>query len=594
MKFFPKQDIWLRFMVWQAKKLNHRTFIRLAAVVIGILSGVAAVLIKNGVALMNRLATGSADLTHENFLYFALPAIGILLAVLFIRFVVKDPVGHGVPSILYAISRNNGIIKRHNTFSTIITSTLTVGFGGSAGLEGPSVFTGAAIGSNVAQALRLGYKDMVLLMALACSGALAAIFKSPIAAIIFSMEVIMIDLTMASLIPLLIASVTAVLTSYFFLGSAVLYPFEVQQVLLMKHIPYYILLGVFAGLVSVYFSRIFVFIENLFRKIKRWWVRWLLGGIILGILVFSFPSLFGEGYEAINSCLEGDYSSLFNQSPFYIFKDNISWIFIMFILILLFKVIATAVTFGAGGVGGIFAPSLFMGVFTGLLFAEVVKFMGYSDLPEANFAMAGMGGLMAGVLHAPLTGIFMVAEITGGYGQMIPLMIVCTLSYATVKLFLPHSVYTYQLAKKGQLFTHNKDHSVMKMLRLDKLIETDFHTIDSEATLRDLVKAISESKRNIFPVVDKVNNFKGFIRMDDIRHIIFRPELYDQVKVKELMVMPATFVEPDDSVEQVAQKFRDYDKYNLPVLRGGKYVGFVSRANVFATYRDVVREFSEE
>jgi CIC family chloride channel protein len=272
----------------------------------------------------------------------------------------------------------------------------------------------------------------------------------------------------------------------------------------------------------------------------------------------------------------------------------VTWVFLMFLMILLFKVIATAVTFGAGGVGGIFAPSLFMGVFAGLFFSEIVKFLGYTDLPEANFAMAGMGGLIAGVLHAPLTGIFMIAEITGGYGQIIPLMIVCTLSYATVKLFLPYSVYTYQLARRGQLLTHDRDKTVMTMMRLEKLIETDFHTIDSEATLRDLVKAISESKRNIFPVVDKDNNFKGFIRMDDIRNIIFRPELYDEIKVKSLMVMPATFVEPDDSMEQVAQKFKDYDKYNLPVLKGGKYIGFVSRANVFASYRDIVKEFSEE
>lgn len=594
MKLFPKQDIWLRFMIWQAKKIPHRTFIRLLAVVIGVLSGIAAVLIKNGVALMNRLATGSFDFTHVNFLYFALPAIGILLAVLFIRFVIRDPVGHGVPSILYAISRNNGIIKRHNTFSTIITSTLTVGFGGSVGLEGPSVFTGAAIGSNVAQALRLGYKDMVLLMALACSGALAAIFKSPVAAVIFSIEVIMIDLTMASLVPLIIASVTAVLTSYFFLGSAVLYPFELQQMLLMKHIPYYILLGVFAGIVSVYFSRIYIFIENRFRRIRRWWVRWLTGGVILGVLVFFFPSLFGEGYEAINTCLKGDYSPLFNNGPFYSLKDEMTWVFVMFVLILFFKVIATAVTFGAGGVGGIFAPALFMGVFAGLFFAEIIKFLGYTDLPEANFAMAGMGGLMAGVLHAPLTGIFMVAEITGGYNQIIPLMIVSTLSYATVKLFMPHSVYTHQLAKRGQLITHDKDKSTMTRMRVDKLIERDFQTIDAAATLRDLVKVISESRRNIFPVVDKDNNFQGFIRLDDIRDIIFRPELYDQVQVSSLMVTPDAWVDPEDSMEEVAKKFKDYDKYNLPVLRGGKYVGFVSRANVFASYREIVKEFSEE
>jgi len=594
MKLFAKQSIWLRFMIWQAKKLNHRTFIRLAAVIIGILSGIAAVIIKNAVHFINKLVTSGFDLTHENFLYFALPAVGILLTVLYVKFVIRDPVGHGVPSILYAISRNNGIIKRHNTFSSIISSTLTVGFGGSVGLEGPSVFTGAAIGSNVAQALRLGYKDMVLLMALACSGALAAIFKSPIAAIVFSVEVIMIDLTMASVIPLLIASVTAVLTSYFFLGSAVLYPFEIQQMLLMKHIPYYILLGIFAGMTSVYFTRIYIFVENQFRKIRRWWMKWVIGGTVMGVLVFFFPSLFGEGYEAINTCLKGDYSPLFAESPFYIFRDQMSWVFIMFILVLFFKVIATAVTFGAGGVGGIFAPSLFMGVFAGLFFAELIRFSGLAILPEANFAMVGMGGLIAGVLHAPLTGIFMVAEITGGYGQIVPLMIVCTLSYATVKLFVPNSVYTHQLAKRGELITHDKDKSVMSMMRVDKLIEKDFLPVNVNARLRELIRVISESNRNIYPVVDENNNFEGFIRLDDIRNIIFKPDLYDQVEVASLMVKPVTWVEPDDSMDVVAQKFMDYDKYNLPVLKDGKYVGFISRANVFANYRKIVKQFSDE
>ena len=594
MKLFAKRSIWLRFMIWQAKKLNHRTFIRLAAVVIGILSGIAAVIIKNSVYFINKLVTSGFSLTQENFLYFALPAIGILLAVLFVRFVIRDPVGHGVPSILYAISRNNGIIRRHNTFSSIISSTLTVGFGGSVGLEGPSVFTGAAIGSNVAQVLRLGYKDMVLLMALACSGALAAIFKSPIAAIVFSVEVIMIDLTMASVIPLLIASVTAVLTSYFFLGSAVLYPFEIQEMLLMKHIPYYLLLGVFAGMTSVYFTRIYIFVENMFTRIHRWWVRWAIGGVVMGVLVFFFPSLFGEGYEAINTCLKGDYSPLFNESPFYFLKDSMTWVFILFVLLLFFKVIATAVTFGAGGVGGIFAPSLFMGVFAGLFFAELVKFIGLSDLPESNFAMVGMGGLIAGVLHAPLTGIFMVAEITGGYGQIVPLMIVCTLSYATVKIFVSNSVYTHQLEKRGELITHDKDKSVMRMMRVDKLVETDFLPVDVTATLRDLIRVISESNRNIYPVVDSENTFEGFIRLDDIRNIMFKPELYDEVKVSSLMVKPVTYVEPDDSMEVVAQKFMDYEKYNLPVLKDGKYVGFISRANVFASYRKIVKSFSEE
>jgi chloride channel protein, CIC family len=594
MKLFSRRGIWFRFMVWQAKRMNHRTFLMIISVVIGILSGISAVILKNAVRFIRELLISSSPVYQENFLYLALPAIGILLTILFVKYVIKDRVDHGVPSILYAISRNHGIIKKHNMFSSIVTSALTVGFGGSVGLEGPTLATGAAIGSNLGQYLRLSYKDLILLMTLACAGAMAAIFKSPIAAIVFAIEVLMIDLTMASLIPLLIASVTAVLTSYFFLGKAVLYPFEITDAFYFHHIPYYLLLGVVTGLVSVYFTKMYIRIEKYFKRIDKWWVRWVSGGAILGMLIFFFPSLYGEGYEAVNTCMKGDYSPLFNGSPFYEFQDSIWVVFLLFFLVLFFKVIATATTFGAGGVGGIFAPSLFMGVLTGLFFAEVVNNTGLTILPGSNFAMVGMSGLIAGVLHAPLTGIFLIAEITGGYDLIVPLMLVSTISYATTKMFVNNSVYTWQLADRGELFTHDKDKTVMSMLNVESLIETNFSTIHPEAKLRDLIRVISESKRNIFPVVDEKNIFHGFIRLDDIRHIMFKPELYDTVIVNSLMVTPATFVSPDDSMETVAAKFSDYDKYNLPVLRDGKYIGFVSRANVFSTYREMVKKFSED
>ena len=544
--------------------------------------------------LIRDLLISSSSVYHENFLYFALPAIGILLAILFIKYVIKDHVEHGIPSILYAISRNRGIIKRHNMFSSIVTSALTVGFGGSVGLEGPTLATGAAVGSNIGQYLRLSYKDLILMMTLACAGAMAAIFKSPIAAIVFSIEVLMIDLTMASAIPLLIATVTALLTSYFFLGNAVLYPFEIKDAFYIQHIPYYLLLGVMAGMVSVYFTRIYIGVEKYFRKIDKWWVRWITGGMVLGMLIFFFPALYGEGYEAVNTFMKGDYSPLFNGSPFYDFQDSVWIVFLLFLLVLFFKVIATATTFGAGGVGGIFAPSLFMGAITGLFFAEIINFTGLTILPGSNFAMVGMGGLIAGVLHAPLTGIFLIAEITGGYDLIVPLMLVSTISYATTKTFIHNSVYTYQLAARGELFTHDKDKTVMSILNVEDLLETDFKTIHPAAKLRDLISIIAESKRNIFPVVDENNVFYGFIRLDDIRHIMFKPELYDSIIVDSVMVKPDTFVSPEDTMETVAEKFAHYDKYNLPVLKDGKYVGFVSRANVFSTYREMVRKFSEE
>jgi chloride channel protein, CIC family len=594
MTLFSRRGIWFRFMVWQAKRMNHRTFLMIISVVIGILSGISAVILKNAVRFIRELLISSAPVYQENFLYFALPAIGIILTILFTRYIIKDHIEHGVPSILYAISRNNGIIKKHNMFSSIVTSALTVGFGGSVGLEGPTLATGAAVGSNLGQYLRLSYKDLILMMTLACAGAMAAIFKSPIAAIVFSVEVLMIDLTMSSLIPLLIASVTAVLTSYFFLGNAVLYPFEITDAFYFKHIPYYLLLGVLTGMVSVYFTKMYIRVEKYFKRIEKWWVRWLSGGAVLGMLIFFFPSLYGEGYEAVNTCMKGDYSPLFNGSPFYPFQDSIWIVFLLFVLVLFFKVVATATTFGAGGVGGIFAPSLFMGVLTGLFFAEVVNYTGLTILPGSNFAMVGMSGIIAGVLHAPLTGIFLIAEITGGYDLIVPLMLVSTISYATTKMFVTNSVYTHQLADRGELFTHHKDKTVMSMLRIDDLVETDFMTIHPDAKLRELIQVISESKRNIFPVVDDDNVFFGFVRLDDIRHIMFKPELYDSVVVNSLMVTPATFVSPDDTMEAVAEKFTNYDKYNLPVLLDGKYVGFVSRANVFSTYREMVRKFSED
>jgi chloride channel protein, CIC family len=594
MKLFSKRGIWFRFMVWQAKRMNHRTFLLIMSVVIGIVSGTSAVLLKNAVRLIRELLISHASVYNENFLYFALPAIGILLAIIYIRYIIKDHVEHGVPSILHAISRNHGIIKRHNMYSSIITSALTVGFGGSVGLEGPTLATGAAVGSNIGQYLRLSYKDLILMMTLACAGAMAAIFKSPIAAIVFSIEVLMIDLTMASVIPLLITTVTALLTSYFFLGNAVLYPFQITDAFHIHHIPYYLLLGVMSGLVSVYFTKIYISVEKYFRKIDKWWVRWITGGALLGMLIFFFPALYGEGYEAVNTFMKGDYSPLFNGSPFYPLQDSIWIVFLLFLLVLFFKVIATATTFGAGGVGGIFAPALFMGAITGLFFAEVVNYTGFAILPGSNFAMVGMGGLIAGVLHAPLTGIFLIAEITGGYDLIVPLMLVSTISYATTRMFIHNSVYTYQMAARGELVTHDKDKTAMSMMNLEELIETNFTPIHPDATLRDLIQVISESKRNIFPVVDDDNVFHGFIRMDDIRHIMFRPELYDAIKVRKLMVRPDTFVSPDDSMETIAEKFASYDKYNLPVLKDGKYIGFVSRANVFSSYREWVRKFSEE
>ncbi len=593
MIFMKSASVWRRFLIWRVRHISQRNLIMILAVIIGILAGLGAVIIKNGVHLVKSLLTSNvAD--YQNYIFFGLPAIGILLAVLYIRFLVRQHVGHGIPSVLFAISRTHGVIKRHNIFSSIVTSVLTVGFGGSVGLEGPTVATGAAIGSNLGQTFRLNYKQITLLLGLASAAAMSAIFKSPIAAVVFAIEVIMIDLTMSSVIPLLIASVTGVLTSYFFLGQAVMYPFHIKVGFELNHIPYYILLGLLAGLVSVYFTKSYIFIETLFKRIKTWYAKWFIGALVLGVLLFFFPSLYGEGYEAVNSCLSGDYSPLFNNSIFYGMSDEIIMVFVLFLAILFFKAIATSVTFGAGGIGGIFAPTLFMGAYTGLFFSTFLKYLGINHLNPSNFALVGMGGLIAGVLHAPLTAVFLIAEITSGYQLFVPLMITATISYATIRLFVKNSVYTHQLARRGELITHHKDKAILSMMTVGKLIERDFKAVGPDDTLGDLVKVIANSKRNIYPVIDEDKEFYGIIVLDDIRHIMFKPELYSEKKVSSLMFMPGTSVDPDESMEAVAQKFQQTRNYNLPVLKDGKYLGFISRANVFSEYRKLLREFSEE
>jgi CIC family chloride channel protein len=423
---------------------------------------------------------------------------------------------------------------------------------------------------------------------------MSAIFKAPIAGIVFVLEVLMIDLTMSSLIPLLLASLSGALTSYLFLGMNVLYPAEIQQSFTIGTVPFYILLGIFTGLVSVYFTRMYKNVEHTFDRFKNKYIKWLIGSAALGLLIFLFPALYGEGYEAINASLHGEIGYLFNKGIFYGLKDNVIVIFIFFILIILLKVIATSITFGSGGVGGIFAPTLFMGVNSGLFFAKVINYFNLSKLPENHFALAGMGGLIAGVLHAPLTGMFLIAEITGGYELFFPLMITATISYAMIRIFEKYSVYTYQLGRRGELFTHDKDKVVLSIMKVRSLIETNFKTINEDATLGDLVSVIAKSQRNIVSVVDNENNLKGIVFINDIRHIMFDRDKYDKVFVSELMYMPSPIVHPDESMEQVAQKFQTTKHYNLPVLEDGKYLGFVSRANVFSAYRKLLRAFSED
>jgi CIC family chloride channel protein len=586
-----KSSYLTRFLIWRAKNINDKQFILFLSAIIGILVGFAAVIIKNIVHFIQTWVSNIAT-DYSKSLYIIFPVIGILITVLFIKYINKRPVRHGIPSVLYSISKGRGKINTHNLYSSIITSALTVGFGGSVGLEGPTVATGAAIGSNIGKWLQLNYKQVILLLGCASAGAMASIFKAPIAAIVFALEVIMLDLTMAAIVPLLISSVTGALTSYFFLGQNVLYSFHIHESFQLNHIPYYLILGFFAGLLSVYFTKMYMFISNLFERWKNYYVRLLIGGILLGLLVFLFPALYGEGYEITNQSLGGKSDFIFDSTIVHGLENNFWAIIVVFIFLFSFKVIATSITFGSGGVGGIFAPTLFTGAIAGLFFATLMNHFGV-DLPLDNFALVGMAGLIAGVIHAPLTSIFLVAEISGGYELFMPLMIVSTISYATIKAFIPNSVYTIQLAKRGELMTHHKDKAVLMMLDIDSITESDFNTINPSNTLGDLIKVITKAHRNIFPVVEKNGTFRGIVKMDDIRHIMFNREIYEKVYVRDLMFMPDYVIEYHEPVEEIARKFHDSGRYNIAVLKRGKYIGFVSRAKLFSTYRKMLKDFSE-
>jgi len=583
-----------RFLIWRVKHVDNRNFIIFLSLLVGFLSGFSAVLLKNLVYYTHYFMTNGFKFTENNYMYFAYPGVGILLTVIFVKLFVKDNLGHGVSRILYSISKNNGIIKPHNTYSSMISSSLTVGFGGSVGLEAPITLTGSAIGSSLAHFFHMNYKTLVLMIGCGSAGAIAGIFKAPIAGVLFAIEVLMLDLTMATLIPLLISAVTGASVAFFFMGKGVLFSFEVTTPFILKEIPFFILLGVFSGIVSLYFTRTTMYIEVVFQKIGKTYIKLIIGGVILGLLIFIFPSLFGEGYEALMDILKGNGENIINQSIFNKLIEQ-RWLFLfLLLLILLFKVIAMAATTASGGVGGVFAPSLFMGGVTGFFIARLINNISTHQVSESNFSLVGMAGIMAGVMHSPLTAIFLIAEITGGYELLPPLIITATISYLTIMYFEPHSIYTKKLALRGELITHHKDKAVLSMMKIEKLLETNFLTISPDATLGDLVKLISTSSRNLFPVVDSQNNFLGLIFLDHIRDIMFKPEIYETSYVRDLMFMPETMVNPDDSMETIAKKFQGTGKFNLAVINNGKYLGFVSRARVFSVYRNLLKDFSDD
>ncbi len=586
---------WLqRLILWRIARFPERQFLYLLSFVVGIVSGLAALILKNLIHFVAEKLTSWFEVDSISYLYLVYPFIGILFTVLFVRYIIKDNIGHGVSKILYAISRQSSRLKTHNTWSSMVASSLTIGFGGSVGAEAPIVLTGASIGSNLARLFRLNYKYITLMIGCGAAGAIAGIFNAPIAGIVFTLEVLMLDLTMAFLIPLLISAVTATMISYFFMGEDVLLHFAQVHPFSGNTVWFYILLGIFTGMVAIYFSRMTMYLEAKFKTIKSWTFRLLIGGSIMGLLVFLFPPLWGEGYREISMIFNGNGNDLLHNSMFFRWKDSPYIILVFLSGILIFKVIAMVATTGSGGIGGIFAPTLFMGAIAGYFFALLINATGKFELPGDNFALAGMAGMMAAVMHAPLTAIFLTAEMTRGYELIIPLIITSTVAYVTIMKFEPYSVYTKRLAQTGDLLTHHKDKTVLRMMNVRNLIETDFEVLAPDATLRDLVKAISVSHRNLYPVADKDGTLKGMVKLADVRTLIFEHELYDKVMVKDLMYMPESFISPEDSMEKVAEKFETSGRYNLAVIEDGKYLGFISRAVAFSKYRKTVQDFSHE
>ncbi len=579
---------------WRLAHLSDRQFMMILAIPTGFLAGLAAVLIKFFTHSIRDLFFYIRTLDRNlDLMFFILPAIGILLTIIVIRFIIKREVGHGIPGLLYALSRNKGIVQPYTTFSSIITSALTVGFGGSVGLEGPSVSTGGSIGSNIGQLLRLNQKQINVLIGMGGASALAAIFQAPITGVVFAMEVFMIDISMTALVPIIISAFVAILTSYYLLGRALEYDITIAESFIPSNSLYYVGLGIVVGLVSAYFMKVYFDVDKKFRKIENPWKRFVIAALGLGVLIFLFPSLYGEGYETINAALNGKSDMILFNTIFEPFSDNIWIVILIFVVIILCKAFATSLTFAAGGVGGTFAPALFLGAMTGMVYALIINNLGIGNLDVSKFALVGMSGLVAAMLHAPLTGIFLIAEITNGYSLMVPLMIVAALSLAINRIFFKESIYTRSIAEKGVKVSFNKDETILSMMTTNHLIETNFISIRPDQTLGDLIPIIAASSRNIFPVVTENGEFKGHILFDDVRKYMFDTSIYN-TSIEKIMVYPDYIINPEESMESVVKKFEESHKYNIPIIDDGKYLGYISRANVFTTYQAMLKEISAE
>lgn len=585
-----------KFLIWKYKHISEQQFIYALSLLVGFLAGIGTVSLKNLTHSIRLLFELSIFKDYQSSLYFIFPIIGLLLVYIIKQTWLKKHIGHGISTTLYAISKLNGIIPRYNIFAALITAPLTVGFGGSVGLQGPAVSVGAALGSNTARLFHMNTKTRMLLIGCAAAGAMASMFKAPIAAIIFAVEIFSLDIAFGSLIPLLLASVSAVITSYFFLGTDVLLRFELIDKFEINDIAFYIVLGVVTGMASVYFSKVFFAITNFFKQFESRAKRLLIGGLAIGCMLYAIPPLYGEGYGIMNNLLKGDHLAAIGTTPFSLDLSNI-WIVIGLLLgISVFKAIAMTTTFGAGGVGGVFIPTLVMGSALGNAFAKIINHIGFNfHVSESNFTLIGMTGLMAGVLHAPLTAIFLIAEITGGYELFVPLMIVAAISFAITKYYVSHSIYTLKLAERGELITHNKDQNVLMVLDINKVIETNFIILKPDMTLGDILKkAVAKSSRNHFPVVNDNDEFLGVIRLDDIRHMMFDSDLYDKVDASSLLHADYGIIDYDqDSMNDIMEQFKTTGAWNLPVIKDGKYYGYISKSKLLTAYRRQLINFTQ-
>ncbi|WP_240676271.1 chloride channel protein [Botryobacter ruber] len=581
-------------MLWLRRHTNNRDFVLISSVFVGLAAGLAAVVLKLLVHYIQALLAYGNRLLNQPLWLVVFPLVGILLTVFLVQAFFNGKIGRGTANILFIISQKSSLVERHKMFSHILTSGITAGFGGSAGLESPIVVTGSAIGSNFGRDYHLNYRDRTLLLACGAAAGIAAVFNTPIAGVLFAIEVLLTDISIAAFIPLIISAVVGALCSKIILREDILFYFGEISAFDADNVLFYVLLGIMTGLLSVYYTRMVLFVEELFEPYqKKVYARALVGGVLLGLLILLFPPLFGEGYNSIKILETGDISALLQNSWLWFVGTN-KWLLLCFVgALALVKVFATTFTIASGGNGGNFAPSMFVGAHAGFFFSRLLNMVNIGPLPETNFTLVGMAGILSGVMHAPLTAVFLIAEITGGYTLMIPLMLVSATSFALVKYYEPYSLDTKKLAQRGDLITRNKDKTVLRIMKIQHLIERDFQPVQPDTTLGELVQVIAHSRRNLFPVVNEAQGLEGIILLENVREIMFKPEKYETVTAKQLMVQPPVMVQYDDNMADVMKKFDESGVWNLPVLKGKKYLGFVSKSSIFTKYRKLLIKTTE-